>query len=621
MYFPAMISRLPLPSSLLWVNLFSTCRKHFSLVALVLMLAPLSTWGQARLEWGPVTGAVMPKQARIKTAASKAPGLKLVYYPLAAVSQAETLRMSRDMGDTLVFEAQLARLKPHTRYQYHIMDMNDRLMARAQFRTAPPADNQEHFRFGYISCFRGGDTPLPGVEQLMKTDPHFVLNVGDWGYYDTTDHFPQDTNVFPLKAARVQQAYFDRYTQDAMPTLLRQTSLAYTWDDHDWQNDNASAHHFTIYQDKKQQPQEVPFPKQARTNSHAGYRRYVPHYPLEQPGAESPIYQRFRWGPAEFFILDTRSNRTPNTGALKQVNGQWHYQPSSENQCLGTEQLQWLLDGLKNSDATWKFVVTSIAFNTGLENYVHQALALKDQELKILWYKFPAENLTSILMDSWPGFAVERDLILNHCRKHDIRNLIFLSGDTHIAAMDDGSNAGFPELMSGGMTRGSKAAYWLSRLFKTNVWNTYAQGKAPSKVRDAFGLVDVHGADSVTLKTVDERGEIIGQHTYYPELTAAPDIVMTPAVKSHAWLDFTPEIQLHPLAVRLQFDRFPRRFAKAANLVVRKPDGEPVLNKVLERRFRRSHWEHLGALHPGYYFVGVESIEGKFYRRVWIGRK
>ena len=100
----------------------------------------------------------------------------------------------------------------------------------------------------------------------------------------------------------------------------------------------------------------------------------------------------FQWGDADFFLLDDR----------------WYRQPdklTAENKTmLGEKQLQWLFDNLVYSQATFKIV------------------ALGGQFLS-----------TAGLYESYfsHGFAAERQAIIDFIYLHNIKNVIFLTGDVH----------------------------------------------------------------------------------------------------------------------------------------------------------------------------------------------
>jgi len=63
------------------------------------------------------------------------------------------------------------------------------------------------------------------------------------------------------------------------------------------------------------------------------------------------VYSKFRVSNADFFVLDTRSNRTLHNKANL---------ADPKTSMLGATQKKWLFDGLKNSDADFIFVISSV---------------------------------------------------------------------------------------------------------------------------------------------------------------------------------------------------------------------------------------------------------------------
>jgi hypothetical protein len=88
--------------------------------------------------------------------------------------------------------------------------------------------------------------------------------------------------------------------------------------------------------------------------------------------------------------------------------------------------------------------------------------------------------------------------------------VIVLSGDAHTAAIDDGANSGFPELMAASLAQNnSKLAGIIFNWLHMNLWNKGGQGINNTNYNDAFGKVTVNGNSSVTLSAIDTYGNLI----------------------------------------------------------------------------------------------------------------
>lgn len=86
-----------------------------------------------------------------------------------------------------------------------------------------------------------------------------------------------------------------------------------------------------------------------------GLKAFLDYTPIANSNsARTPnrLYRNVRWGKhAELFFLDNRQYRDANLSA------------DSEDRAktmLGREQLNWLIENLEHSDATWKIIVSSI---------------------------------------------------------------------------------------------------------------------------------------------------------------------------------------------------------------------------------------------------------------------
>ncbi|MBS4058077.1 MAG: alkaline phosphatase family protein [Bacteroidales bacterium] len=104
----------------------------------------------------------------------------------------------------------------------------------------------------------------------------------------------------------------------------------------------------------------------------------------------------FQWGDADFFLLDNRWHRDPDN--LKK----------DHKTMLGKEQLEWLFDNLVYSTNTFKII------------------ALGGQFLNPAPYFETYSN---------NGFAEERQQIIDFICQHNIKNVIFITGDVHFTEM------------------------------------------------------------------------------------------------------------------------------------------------------------------------------------------
>jgi hypothetical protein len=179
---------------------------------------------------------------------------------------------------------------------------------------------------------------------------------------------------------------------DFVNLILHKMPIIHQWDDHDSGHNNSD-----------------------RTYGHWNwtqqvFQEYVPSYPL--PAVSPGIWQNFSYAQVDGFVLDCRSQRDPDTdpdnSSKSMLDG---------NNLGAAGQLVWLEQGLLHSTAKWKIIFTSVVTNP-----------------------------TTKLDDGWGAFQSEWNSLKSFILTNHITNIVFISGDLHLAAIDNGAAAGFPEM-------------------------------------------------------------------------------------------------------------------------------------------------------------------------------
>ena len=237
--------------------------------------------------------------------------------------------------------------------------------------------------------------------------------------------------------------------------LYRATPIAYMFDDHDFGSDNADS------------------TWASRAAAEAVYKENVPHYPLAT-GAET-LQQSFSIGRVRVIVTDTRSARTPPTIAREQ------------RTMLGAAQLAWLESELEKArEAPLVIWVNTVPWIT------------KSNESTV---------------EGWAPYALERTRIADHIAKLGLNaRLVMLSGDGHMASLDDGSNSAYMSSAAPD-ARGFVVVHAapLDRWPRTK-GGPYSHGV--SRRNHQFGLVDVADTGSaldVTVSTRNALGGVIGR--------------------------------------------------------------------------------------------------------------
>ena len=192
--------------------------------------------------------------------------------------------------------------------------------------------------------------------------------------------------------------------QSAQSALYRSAPIAYVWDDHDYGANNSDGN------------------SPSRQAAMKTYREFVPSYELG--GADSAVYQAFTIGRVRFVLTDARSGRNLDRNEER-----------TSASMLGTEQKEWFKDEIVDAAASNELVV-----------WVNPVPWVADEEDGA---------------DHWGGFAEERRELADVIADNDIDNLLMISGDAHMLAMDDGTNTdystdgypGFPLLHAAALDR------------------------------------------------------------------------------------------------------------------------------------------------------------------------
>jgi len=477
---------------------------------------------------GPFIGAVTENSARVFVRSSIAAPVDIFVSTDSLFSSQMTFNGATIVADDSVGIIDLTGLQADTRYFYKAVISGSDTSNVQSFMTFPVAGTPANFHFAFGSC-QGFDTVPPTNEDIfdiiVADKPRFFLQCGDWGYPDTTDNLPTDSSFFAGSFQNIIETYHARYSGAQIKNLMAQVPVDYVYDDHDYVNNNTSRTSSSLSSDG--QPfREFQFPPSTRRNSIDAYYRFFPHYTL--PDTAEGIYHSFRYGNIEVFMCDNRSARSPTLEALQDSGGTLYFNPPAGHSMLGQQQLQWLLNGLQNSTATWKFVITGVAFNKGYREMINDMSGNDTIQQTIIPGVGTGKAAFGGFMDTWSAYPDEQDTLINFCSQNNIKNVIWLSSDSHTSAIDDGTNSGFPEIMAGNLAKNNSQLAWLMANASFlpgvnqdyNVWNAGGQGLGNSNYENAYGRIDVYGNDSTKLSIVDVNGVVIADLMIYSDTTA-----------------------------------------------------------------------------------------------------
>ncbi len=354
-----------------------------------------------KLIFGPWSGAVTSTSVTIKAAMSNDVHARLALSTSNKLTSPEFQQPAlSSASDMTVNTFELTGLQPDTAYFYALEIDGVLLKDRAgRFRTFPREDRAASFSF---VC--AGDASTGSTHKVFNTildeNPLFFLHLGDLHY----------GNVHSKLVAEYRQKYSETLGSKTQANLYRNVPIAYVWDDHDFCGNNSNG---TF---------------EGKAAARIAYQQCVPHYPLIESVAQGPssipIYQAFTVGRVRFLLTDTRSERSDPDD-----------DDNAEKTILGQKQKDWLKDELSRGKDKYKLVV-----------WVNSIPWITD-----------AEHSTD---DQWLGYQTERTELGSFIETNDIRNVCMLSADTHLLAIDDGSNnhppagaGGFPVFQAAPLDR------------------------------------------------------------------------------------------------------------------------------------------------------------------------
>jgi alkaline phosphatase D len=341
-------------------------RSRWLFVFAAACLAPdLRIASAAELTHGPMIGHITSTTATV-WARFSSPGeyeLRVFSADNAQIVPAVTAVAVHDNDLTLRW--QVSQLRPATRYRYEISAAQQPRGPPGGYSFRTPHDDQDErvVRLAFGSCAWDVSHPRQRVwSDMASSQVDAVVLLGDTPYIDSTDLHVQ------------RRRYREFWSIPELKDLIWRTSFYAVWDDHDFGPDNALG--------------LIP----GKANSRRAFVEYHanPSYGETNQG----IYTRFRRGPVEVFLLDTRW--FANTEASP-VNPE-------RKTLMGASQWEWLKRSLRESRAPVKVLACGMIWNEAV---------------------YPGK------VDCWMAYPYEREGLFQHLRAADVGGVILVGGDIH----------------------------------------------------------------------------------------------------------------------------------------------------------------------------------------------
>jgi alkaline phosphatase D len=272
---------------------------------------------------------------------------------------------------------ELTGLSADTPYHYRILRGSEVLWEGADhhFRTAPDPAEPSRVTLAFGSCASYQASPI--WTRIRQEGADGMVLLGDTPYIDTTD------------LVRVQDAYRRFASITTFSDTMRSMPFWGTWDDHDFGRNDADG--------------TLP----GKENARRGFVQYRPNASFGHD--DQGVYTKFRHGPVEVFLLDTRwFARTEPSWADPGKLG-----------LLGARQWAWLQAGLLASDASFKVLACGM-----------------------IW-----DDKKNTESDDWGTYMHERQALQTWLGEQGIEGVILVGGDIHVSRLlkyETSEQVGYP---------------------------------------------------------------------------------------------------------------------------------------------------------------------------------
>jgi len=331
-----------------------------------------------KLVHGPMLGAMTDSSAKVWVRTATETTVRVAAstssdFSDAILSKPVLSRSDRDF----TAQVQLIGLEPSTRYHYQVLlgpHQNIAKGSRHSFRTYPAEQQPATFSIAFGGCAGY----VPPNERIWDTidhvEPLAFLTLGDNVYIDD-----------PESPDQARYLYYQRQSRPEFRRLTGSSPVYSIWDDHDFGMDDSWGG------PRADIPYWKPMVWEIFTQNWAN--------PAYESGDQPGGWYDFMIGDVHVIMLDTRYYREDS--------GRFEGQRKPGASMLGPNQRAWLKSTLKNSDATFTVLVSSIPWH----------------------YDAKGDGFNKV--DGWAGYRQERAQIFSRIDDFKLEGVLLLSSDRH----------------------------------------------------------------------------------------------------------------------------------------------------------------------------------------------
>ena len=308
-------------------------------------------------------------------------------------------KVTTDSSSAFTVMVDASGLKAGTTYFFHFITGND-TSATGRTRTAPKDPNA--LRFAVASCAHIQYGNYNGYALIaQRNDLDAVIHLGDYIYEGGARAEALHPHIPPYEIISLSD-YRSRYAQYRLNSDLmemhRLHPIIAIWDDHEFANnchrDGAERHTAAKGSWEKR-----------KSNARRAYFEWIP----VMTASDSTIIRDFNFGGlADLFMLDGRLHRDP---MVDSYDDPARYDTSRTK--LGRDQTERLTRWLKDSKAKCKVLGNNVMMSP------------------IDFGKFAKGRRWN--MDQWDGYMGNRNRIFDAIEKHEVENVVVITGDIHTA--------------------------------------------------------------------------------------------------------------------------------------------------------------------------------------------
>jgi alkaline phosphatase D len=339
----------------------------------------------SKLQAGPMVGYCEMKEAVIWLQTTKEASVRIEYFDInnpKEIFSSESYTSLKEVGYT--YHVLLDKLQPGKKYTYNVFIDNKKISIAYETSFSSKKlwqwrEDASDFTVAFGSCNYVNEPELdrPGkgygseheiFGSIANKNPDIMIWGGDNMYLREAD-WDSKTGIY-------YRSTHTRAIKEIQPLLAKTQNFA-IWDDHDYGPNDSDRSFYNKYVTQK------------CFKDFWGNKSYG-----VDANQNEGVYSTFNWGDAQFFLLDDRFFRSPQDRL------------TGEKTMLGKQQLEWLIDALSSSIASFKIIVIGGQVLNEVpdsENYGH--------------------------------YPEEKAHLLKEILDNKIKGVLFLTGDRHFAEL------------------------------------------------------------------------------------------------------------------------------------------------------------------------------------------